>query len=259
MPAGLLAEVPARTGPLRKVLVWDAPIRVFHWLMVLSFAGAYLTAESERWRLVHVTLGYTMAGLVAFRVVWGLIGTRHARFASFVRGPSAVAAYARGLFQGRPKHHVGHNPAGALAIVALLALAAVVTAAGWANDNAFSGEWVADLHEGAANAMLAVVGVHVAGVLVGSWMHRDNLIGAMLTGRKAGRPEDAVRSAWRSVAILMLVAVMGFWFVQWQAAPTAPASGPLARLSANSREHDRDGEERAEGKADNPVHAHPSR
>ncbi len=236
-PAEWSGEEPARAEPLRKVLVWDAPVRVFHWLMVLSFAGAYLTAESERWRLVHVTLGYTMAGLVAFRVVWGLVGTRHARFASFVRGPAAIAAYLWGMVQGRPKHHVGHNPAGALAIVALLGLAAVVTAAGWANYNELGGDWVKELHEGVANAMLAVVGVHVAGVLVGSWMHGDNLIGSMLTGRKAGRPEDAVRSAWRIVAVLMLMAVMGFWLFQWQA---APAWGTPAGVSAHSRDQDGD-------------------
>ncbi len=128
-------DIPERTPAVRKVLVWDAPVRVFHWLMVLSFAGAYLTAESERWRLVHVTLGYTMAGLVAFRIVWGLIGTRHARFSSFVRGPAAIAGYVRGLVRGRPEHHVGHNPAGALAIVALLGLTLVVTATGWATYN----------------------------------------------------------------------------------------------------------------------------
>jgi cytochrome b len=216
------------------VLVWDAPVRVFHWLMVFSFAGAYLTAESERWRLVHVSLGYTLAGLVAFRVVWGLVGTRHARFASFVRGPKAIAAYVRGLLKGQPEHHVGHNPAGALAIIGLLGLATAVTAAGWASDTAFGGEWVKDLHEGAANAMLALVGVHVAGVLLGSWMHRDNLVGAMVTGRKLGRPEDAVRSAWRSVAVLMLLAVMGFWVAQWQA---APAAGAPAGVSAHGRQH----------------------
>jgi cytochrome b len=240
-PAELPAEAAARSGRLRKVLVWDAPVRVFHWLMVLCFAGAYLTAESERWRLIHVTLGYTMAGLVAFRVVWGLVGTRHARFASFVRGPRSIAAYLRGMVQGQPKHHVGHNPAGAIAIVGLLGLAFVVTAAGWANCNEVGGEWVKELHEGAANAMLAVVGIHIAGVLVGSWMHRDNLIGAMVTGRKAGRPEDAVRSAWHSVAALMLVAVMGFWFLQWQA---APVSGTPSGAAASARNHDRQEDER---------------
>ena len=88
------ADVSATPASSRKVLVWDAPVRVFHWLMVASFAGAYLTAESERWRLLHVTLGYTMAGLVAFRIVWGLVGTRHARFASFVRGQSYRSTHA---------------------------------------------------------------------------------------------------------------------------------------------------------------------
>ena len=83
-PAGTATAGPG--SPARRVLVWDAPVRVFHWLMVASFAGAWLSAESERWRLLHVTLGYTLAGLVVFRVLWGLVGTRHARFASFVRG-----------------------------------------------------------------------------------------------------------------------------------------------------------------------------
>jgi len=218
------AEPPASTGPVQRVLVWDAPVRVFHGLMVLSFAGAWLTAESERWRLVHVTLGYTMAGLVAFRIVWGLVGTRHARFASFVRGPAAVAAYLRDLRRGRPSQHAGHNPAGALAIVALLGLAGVVTAAGWGSYTDVGGEWLKELHEGAAVAMLGLVGIHIAGVLVASWLHRGNLIGAMLTGRKPAHPDEAVRSAWRSVAALMLVAVLGFWTVQWQGAPAAASA-----------------------------------
>jgi len=237
------AEAPAvsraTSSPARKVLVWDAPVRVFHWLMVFSFAGAYLTAESERWRLVHVTLGYTMAGLLAFRVVWGLVGTRHARFASFVRGPAAIAGYVRGLINGRPAHHVGHNPAGAIAIVALLGLTGIVAATGWASFNDLGGEWLKELHEGTANIMLAVVCVHIGGVLIGTWMHHDNLIGAMLTGRKAGRPEDAVRSAWRSVAILMLAAVLAFWSSQWQSAPVAGAADAIS-TSAKHHKPDHD-------------------
>ena len=75
-------------------------MRVFHWLIVLCFAGAYLTAEHESWRLVHVTLGYTMAGLVVFRLLWGVVGTRYARFSNFVRGPRAVTAYIRGMLGG---------------------------------------------------------------------------------------------------------------------------------------------------------------
>lgn len=224
-----------RAPAARPVLVWDAPVRLFHWLMVLSFAGAYLTAESERWRLLHLTLGYTMVGLVAFRIVWGFVGTRHARFASFVRGPAAIAEYVRGLLRGRPEPHPGHNPVGALAIVALLGLTLLVTAAGWATYTDVGGHWLEELHEGAANVMLAVVGVHVSGVLIGSWLHRENLIGAMFTGRKSGRPEDAVKSAWRSVAVLMLTSVLGFWALQWN---VAPAPGATNAGSASSKHHD---------------------
>jgi cytochrome b len=202
-----------------RTLVWDAPVRVFHWLMVLTFAGAYVTAESESWRLLHVTLGYTMAGLVAFRILWGLIGTRHARFASFVRGPKAVARYVGALLRGRPEHHAGHNPAGAVAIVASIVLALAVALSGWATYEEVAGHWLEDVHEAAAGAMLMVVGVHVAGVVVGSWLHRENLVGAMITGRKAVSPQEGIRSAWRSVAVLMMLAVVAFWGQQWTSAP----------------------------------------
>jgi len=225
--------LPADAGRGR-ILVWDAPVRVFHWLSVLSFAGAYLTAESERWRLLHVTLGYTLAALVVFRVLWGLMGTRHARFSSFVRGPAAVLRYVRSLLGGEPEHHTGHNPAGALAIVAMLALALAVTASGYAGYEEITGEWVKELHEVLANGMLLLVGVHVAAVVVASKMHGENLVRAMVTGRKLGRPEDATQRAWKTVAVLMLVAVLGFWWTQWQAAPaSAPAAGKAAHTQAN--------------------------
>lgn len=209
----------AQSAAPARVLVWDAPVRVFHWMMVLVFAGAWLTAESERWRLAHVTLGYTMAGLVVFRLLWGVFGTRHARFTQFVRGPAAVGGYLKSLLRGRPEHHAGHNPAGALAIVALLLLAVAVPATGWALFNDAGGEWLEDVHEGVANAMLALVAVHVAAVAISSWLHRENLVAAMVTGRKTAPREEAIRGAWRSVAALLLVAVLAFWWLQWQAAP----------------------------------------
>lgn len=207
----------------RRILVWDAPVRVFHWLMVASFVVAYVTHEGERWRLLHVTAGYTMAGLVAFRLLWGWIGTRHARFASFVRGPGAVLAYLKGLLQRRPEHHVGHNPAGALAILGLLALTLVSVASGWTIYNDLGGDWLEEVHELAGNTMLLLVVVHVLGVIVSSRLHHENLVRAMVTGRKTGNPAEGIASAWRSVAALMLVAVIGFWSWQWQAAPAAGA------------------------------------
>jgi cytochrome b len=233
--------LPAALGASpRNVLVWDVPVRVFHWLMVLSFAGAYLTAESERWRLLHVTLGYTMAGLVAFRLVWGVIGSRHARFASFVKGPAAVMRYLRSTLGERPEHHLGHNPAGALAIVLMLAMAVAVTASGWALYNDLSGEWLEELHEVAANLMLAVIGVHVAAVLISSRLHRENLVAAMIDGRKTGSPKDAVRSAWRSVGALMLAAVLGSGWLQWQSAPSGVglADGTAALEHGADRDDD---------------------
>lgn len=218
------ADVAPAIAPARKVLVWDAPVRLFHWLTVASFAGAYLTAESERWRLLHVTLGYTLAGLVVFRVIWGFVGTRNARFSSFVRGPRAVLRYLKAMTTSQPEHHTGHNPAGALAIMAMLTLAMVVTASGWAVYSDIGGDVLEGLHEFAANAMLAVVGMHIAGVLFASWQGHENLIASMVTGRKDGRPEDGVRRAWTTVAALMLIAVAAFWWTQWQ---SAPASGGL--------------------------------
>lgn len=227
------AEPGADARPQRRILVWDAPVRVFHWLMVLSFAGAWLTAESEQWRLLHVTLGYTMAGLVGFRILWGLLGTRYARFSSFVRGPAAVGRYLKSLLRGRPEHHAGHNPAGALAIVALLVLTLAVTASGWATFNEVGGDWLEEAHEVLATLMLGIVGLHIAGVVVSSRLHRENLVGAMITGRKPGRPEEAVRGAWRSVAALMLAAVLGFWWLQWQ---DAPVGGSIAAASASAKQ-----------------------
>jgi len=239
-----MSESPANAADpapeTHKILVWDVPVRVFHWLMVFSFAGAYLTAESEQWRLLHVTLGYTMAGLVGFRILWGLMGSRYARFSTFVRGPKAVARYVGSLLRGQPEHHTGHNPAGALAIVALLGLTLVVTASGWVTYNELAGKWLEEAHEVAANVMLAIVGIHVVGVLVSSWLHRENLVGAMINGRKPGLPKDGIRRAWRSVAALMLVAVLGFWWLQWQSAPAAGGLAGQPVAAAKAADHDRD-------------------
>lgn len=240
--SGSRADAPVDAARRRPILVWDIPVRVFHWLMVLSFAGAYLTAESERWRLLHVTLGYTMAGLVVFRIIWGLLDTRHARFSSFVRGPKAVARYLGSILRGRPEHHTGHNPAGALAIVALLGLALAVTASGWGTYNDISGEWLEEVHESAANVMLILVGVHIIAVLLSSWLHKENLVRSMITGRKEGLPEDGIRSAWRTVAVLMLAAVLGFWWLQWQNAPTVTGFTNEPTAAAKEHGHHDDGD-----------------
>jgi cytochrome b len=123
-----------------KVRVWDLPTRVFHWSLALSFFGAYLLAESERVRYLHVMFGYTVLALVAFRLVWGFIGTRYARFSSFAFGPRAVANHLRALARGNPPEHAGHTPTGSLAIWCILLLALVTAASGYLHFNEIGGE-----------------------------------------------------------------------------------------------------------------------
>jgi cytochrome b len=199
------------TPSLQRILVWDLPTRLFHWLLALSFAGAWLTAESERFRDVHVLLGYTMIGLIGFRLVWGLVGTRHARFSAFVRAPAAAVRYLKSLVTGRAEHYVGHNPAGALAIVLLLLLGLAAGVSGWLTYNEIGGEWLEEGHELAANLMLAVVGIHVLGVLVGSLAHRENLVRAMVTGYKRGAPGEGIRRPQLVAALLLALGVAGSW------------------------------------------------
>lgn len=213
--------------------IWDLAQRVSHWAMVLCVAGAWLTAESERWRLLHITLGYSLGGLLLWRLVWGLVGSRHARFSQFVRSPLAAGRYLLGLLRGQPAHHAGHNPAGAWAILGLLALGLGVVASGWANDNGLAGLDWEELHEALAQGLLLLAGLHVAGVLLGSLRHRENLLRAMLTGRKQAEPTEALgrgsRWAGRAMAGALVVTLAGFWAGAYTGAWTPPdASGLLA-------------------------------
>lgn len=198
-----------------RVLVWDWPVRIGHWLMALSFAGAYLTAEQERWQWLHLSLGYGFLGLVLFRVLWGLVGSRHARFSSFVRGPGAVLRYLRSLLSGRPEHHAGHNPAGALAVLGLLGLGLLIGLSGhflWQGGS----HALEELHEGLAAAMLGLVLVHVAAVVLSSKLHGENLIAAMFSGRKRAMVGESIATARAPLGALMLALLLGFWGLQWQ-------------------------------------------
>lgn len=193
------------------VLIWDAPTRVIHWLLVLCFAGAYLTREADELRTVHVTLGLSLFGLILFRLFWGLVGTRHARFADFAYGPRAVAAYLRSLRGPQPLHYSGHNPAGSWAIYALLACGLGIGLSGLARYNAIGGEAFEEVHEVLGNVALALVGVHLMGVIAGSLKHRENLTRAMITGYKLGEPADAIASARAWVGAVVVAVVVAFW------------------------------------------------
>ncbi len=201
---------------MNRILVWDWPVRIGHWLLVGAFALAWLTGDSETWRRIHVWAGGTLVGVVLFRLLWGLVGTRHARFARFVRGPAAVKAYLLGLFTHPRAEQPGHNPAGGWAIVALLSLGLLTGVSGWLTDQEIGGEWLEEAHEALASTMLTVVFLHVIGVLIGSLAHGENLVRAMFTGRKRGDADAAIVNA-RPFAVPLLLAcaaVCAWWLAR---------------------------------------------
>ena len=163
--------------------VWDPLVRVLHWTLAAGFLGAFLFSSP---RDLHETLGWTAVGAVAVRVVWGFIGTRHARFADFVTTPGGFLAYARATLGGREPRFVGHNPAGGAMVVALLTVVAALGLTGWMMGlDAFWGAgWLESLHETVANIGIGLVLFHWLGVAWESLRHRENLAKAMVTGRK---------------------------------------------------------------------------
>ena len=167
-----------------EIKVWDPFVRLFHWSLVLAFAVAWVSADE--WDGLHEWAGYTVAGLVALRIVWGIVGTQHARFADFVYRPRTVIAYLADTLMLRAKRYLGHNPAGGVMVIALLLSMTAIAATGiMMTSDAFWGvEWVEEVHEGAVNLALVLVGLHVAGVLVASLEHGENLVRSMITGRK---------------------------------------------------------------------------
>ncbi|MFN3657873.1 MAG: cytochrome b/b6 domain-containing protein [Pseudolabrys sp.] len=170
--------------PPATVKVWDLFVRVFHWSLAGAFVLAYATGdEIEK---VHVAAGYTIAGLIALRILWGFVGPRHARFANFVRPPREVLAYLREVALLRAPRYLGHNPAGGAMVVALIVmLAATCTTGVMMTTDAFWGaEWVEEAHETLANLTVGLVVLHVLGVLAASFEHGENLVKAMITGRK---------------------------------------------------------------------------
>jgi cytochrome b len=233
-PGGTREQIETATSRVR---VWDLPTRVFHWTLVLSFAFAWLSADSERYRNVHLMMGYTFAGAIVFRVIWGLLGSRYARFRSFIFNRNELFDYLGSLLLRRPRHYLGHNPAGAVAIFAMLGLGVAVASSGIATYQEVGGELMEEFHEWLATTVLAVVAVHVLGVIVSSVLHRENLVMTMLTGWKAGRSADGIESFRPLVGMLLLTGVVAFWLT-YSNLPTQPVlanDSPAATHADTSR------------------------
>jgi len=201
------------------IYVWDKFVRGFHWALVALFLTSYLTGEENS--NIHIYSGYLIAVLVTSRVIWGFVGTRHARFTDFVRSPAATIAYARSMIKGKPQNYSGHNPLGGIMVVALLItlaatclsgmqlyaleegkgplaqdiqLAMFEVAAANAEDDDDSGyktqrkgpddEFWEEVHEATVNTMLLLILLHIGGVIFASLQHKESLVRAMITGRK---------------------------------------------------------------------------
>lgn len=190
-----------------KIMVWDLGIRMFHWLLVASVLVAFLSSEEDsviaNW---HLPAGWVAAILIAFRLSWGFVGGQHARFANFIK-PRDIGRHIKHLLPGSAEPTVGHNPLGALAVLALLALCGFV---GWTGIQLQTGGGEEDIHEIAAYALLGLIAVHVAAVILTSIMTRDNLILAMVSGNKSAARHPGAKSAIKpgGVGILLASAVL---------------------------------------------------
>lgn len=184
MSPGTGTSEAGQNGRPPMVKVWDPLVRLFHWSLVGLFALAYFTGDE--WKDAHIVVGYAIGGLVVFRVLWGLVGPRNARFASFVRGPATTLGYLRSALAFRAPRYLGHNPAGAAMIVALLVAIATIATTGYmmTTDTFWGVEWVEDVHVTTVYVALGLIALHVGGVVLASIEHRENLVSAMLTGMK---------------------------------------------------------------------------
>lgn len=168
---------------MKKILVWDAPVRVFHWALVACFMGAWVTGEAEKFRLWHLAFGYTALALVAFRVLWGIIGTRYARFSSFVSTPREATDHLRELISGSQKHYLGHTPLGGWMMLSLMMCILLLVLSGYMLYHELL-DWD-DLHEGLANLSITLVIFHVIAAIAMSRLEKENLIKSMWTGYKS--------------------------------------------------------------------------
>jgi cytochrome b len=193
------------------ILVWDFPVRVFHWLLVISFAGAWLTSESEAQQMIHYAFGYSACALLVFRIIWGVVGTRYARFGQFIKGPKEILSHLKALLKGKLHLGLGHNPLGALAMVALMGLILLIGLTGYANVKEFLGDLMGEAHEFIATATLAIVVVHVAAAVIMSLVQKENLVKSMFTGRKQGLAEESIRFPQYLIGLSLMLA-WGYFF-----------------------------------------------
>ena len=199
---------------MRKVV--DAATRTYHWLFAASFLGAYITADGEKFRLLHVTLGYTMIGLLAFRVVWGIFGPRHRRLSAMFRKlqgfKTQVEAFRSGQWIQPSQLKQSANLMMTTVIVTLLFSVIPLTLSGYGVYHEIAGGWLEEVHEFFGEFMMFLVVTHLAMIAIVSVIRRSNLAKSMITGYVAGTGPDLIKSDYKGVMITLLMSVAG-WMV----------------------------------------------
>lgn len=231
-----MAEAMAEERREQRRLVWDLPVRLFHWLLVLSMIASYVTAEIGFDTMqLHMYIGYWTIGLLIFRILWGFVGPKHARFSSFLRGPTGIWRYAKALGAGTMIETAGHNPLGGLSVILLLTLVGFQAFTGlFATDDivwtgpyngAVSSSLATDLthwHHVNFNFILAAVALHLLAIAFYFLVKKQNLVGAMLHGKKYVAENDAITKSEivRAIVVIVIAAALVYWLLA--AAPEPP-------------------------------------
>ena len=211
--------------------IWDFPVRLTHWAFVLIIPAMWFTGEEHMWDW-HIRLGLLLLALLVFRIVWGFLGTDTARFASFVKGPQAIVAYLRGSKDESATK--GHNPLGALSVLALLGVMLVQVGLGLFSGDPYDGatgplnglvgvmtaDWITETHEAFFYVVLAMIAVHLAAIIFYTAAKKQNLVGPMLSGKGAKSAEvtDNSRASWAKVLVALVIAFAVVSWV-WSGAP----------------------------------------
>jgi cytochrome b len=194
------------------IKVWDLPTRLFHWTLVGLFGGAFavahLAGEHKPAFAIHMLLGLILMAAVAFRLAWGLVGSRHARFSSFLFSPAALVAYVKEAFAGRDRPSAGHNPGSSWAIYAMLTLPVLLVVSGLKAQG--KSELFEDVHGALGWIMVAAVAAHLAGLAFHTFRHKEPIALAMITGQRRGEPAEAIGSSHPLAALLFLLLVGGW-------------------------------------------------
>jgi cytochrome b len=193
------------------ILVWDVPTRIFHWLLVICFAGAWLTAESERLQMIHYAFGYSACALVFFRLLWGVIGTKYARFSQFIKNPKEMVTHIKSLLIGHQDISPGHNPVGGIVMFGLMLIILLIGLSGYLSVKEIFGDFMSEMHEVVSNLALGLVAIHIVAAVIMSVLQKENLISAMVTGKKQGLPEQSIQFPQYLIGLLLMLS-WGFCF-----------------------------------------------